>query len=142
MSVKNLQVATVTLAVALVIVLAAVVIATAVRPLQAQGAVVRGGDLIAITGNYSDKKQVLYVIDVTNKVMLAYAFHTVSNSSNLRTGNLELLAGRLIRWDLEAPGVSEDGLLIPDRQRGPTPERIQELVAKARVAQKKRKPKR
>ena len=138
MSQKNLQVATVTLAAALVIVLAAVAISSAVRPVQAQGAVARGSDLIAITGNYSDKKQVLYVIDVGNKVLLTYAFHTVSNSSNLRTGDLELLAGRLIRWDLEAPGVSKDGLLIPDRQRGPSPERVQELVAKARVASKKK----
>ena len=136
MTLNKWQVATVALALVLGIALAGLLVSSAVRPAYAQ-AVDRAGGLICVTGNFTEKKQLLYIIDSNKRVLVAYAFHAGTRStSNLRNGEMELLAARFIGWDIEATEASPDGLLITDRHRGPTPKQVKDMLKRHRKLKK------
>jgi len=73
------------------------------RESQAQGIAAASGNYVAITAPYGQRQSVLYLLDTKNETLLVYAFHpttpSMADSSPIVSGELSLLAGRLMRWD-------------------------------------------
>jgi len=84
----------------------------------------RGGanGIIAVTGQYSDRNSVLYLVDTTREVILTYACYP--KAGGFRRSNLTFLNGRLYTWD----AIYSQKAGFFGESEGPTPQKVRERI--------------